>query len=344
MTTRFKTLATSAVLLGSLGALGLAAVAPAQPAEGAAKAPLGPSIVPLTSAPKAREVAARVTAPAPITRIQLLVDGRTVAASAVHYDAARQRVSYAAGSLAPGQHVARLTVWDRSGAYRWQEWTFAVAGTAALTGATETARQFLDAFQRDDKAGMLRLMSPRLLERNRDERVARMLGVQNTPRSIDVVSARQVGPSGRVEIVAELRFVQGSVADRLDLIPTAGGYRVDAIAPVQQAAPSIDVAPASGAAGTTVTLSGQGWPAGTRVTLSMGGAAAGAGGSYGRGRRAGAGEHAGAPGYTPQRRAAPGRPSHLAGPQRRRLAQSRGAVHGDALAAQEAGYVTNRAG
>src|SRR5690242_12603073 len=55
MTTRFKALATSAVLLGSLGALGLAAVAPAQPAEGAAppaaQAPLGPSIAPLTSAP-----------------------------------------------------------------------------------------------------------------------------------------------------------------------------------------------------------------------------------------------------------------------------------------------------
>jgi hypothetical protein len=70
--------------------------------------------------------------------------------------------------------VARLTVWDRSGAYHWQEWTFAVAAT-----------------------------------------------------------------------------------------------------------PTVTMSPTAGAAGTTVTLSGAGWPAGTRVVLSMGGAATGAGGSYG---------------------------------------------------------------
>lgn len=290
MTTRFKTLATSAVLLGSLGALGLGTLAPARPANSAAPpaapAPLGPRIVPLSPAPHAREVAAQVTASAPITRIELRVDGRAVAVNAVHYDAARQRVSYAASALAPGQHAARLTLWDRSGAYRWQEWTFTVAGNPALTGATDTARQFLDAFRRDDTAGMLRLMSPRLLERNRGERVARMLGVQNTPRRIDVVSVGQVGPSGRVEVVAELRFAQGSVAARLDVIPTAGGYRVDAIAPppaapTKKATPSIAVAPAAAMPGERVLVTGQGWPAGTRVGFSLGGVNMGASGDYG---------------------------------------------------------------
>lgn len=177
MTTRFKTLATSALLLGSVGALGLSALAPAQPAESAAP-PLtaarnSPTIVPLLAIQSAHEVVAQVTSHTPITRLRLLVDGRPVAAQAVRYDAAQHRVSYDTAALASGRHVARLTVWDRSGAYRWQEWTFSVAR------------------------------------------------------------------------------------------------------------PTITVRPTSGAAGTTVTLSGQGWPQGTRVVLSLGGAATGAGGSYG---------------------------------------------------------------
>ena len=284
MTPRHKTLAASAVLLGGLGALGLATVAPALPAHSAAppsaKAPLGPTITPLPAPEKTREVAARVTAHAPVTRLKLLIDGREIDATALNYDTSRQRVSYDTGALAPGRHLARLTVWDRNGYYRWQEWAFTVAGTPALMDATKTARQFLDAFQRDDKAGMLRLLSPRLLERNRSERVARMLGVQNTPRGIDIVSYRQVNSSGRVEIVAALRFAQDSVTDRLDLVPTAGGYRVDAIAPVPSE-PAISVAPATAMPGDGILVTGRGWPAGTRVGFSLGGVNTGAAGNYG---------------------------------------------------------------
>lgn len=64
------------------------------------------------------------------------------------------------------------------------------------------------------------------------------------------------------------------------LVAHSADYRLAASARVVVARPTLTAQPTSGAAGTAVTLSGQGWPAGTRVALSLGGANTGAGGHY----------------------------------------------------------------
>lgn len=229
-------------------------------------------------------IATQVRMSYPIKRVELRLDGAVVSPRVVSYSTTYHELIYQPRGLAPGAHTVRVTVWDAHGASRWHQAMFSVTLAQATARADDTARLFLDAFRLRDKAGMLRLMSPRLLERNRDEAVARMLGVQNTPRRIDVTGTRIDRARDRATVTATLRFAQDSVTCELGLIKTATGYRVDSIAKAaarRSSSPAIRIASATVTPGDSVLVEGDGWPAGTPVSISLGGVNTGAGGDYG---------------------------------------------------------------
>ncbi len=102
---------------------------------------------------------------------------------------------------------------------------------AVSPGAVATARAFLDAFRRADRAAMIGLMSPRLRLADGRQPVAQMLGVQNTPRRIDILAAgsdrNAEGPFTGVGVL--LVFAHGTANADLQVVGTPAGYRVDAV-------------------------------------------------------------------------------------------------------------------
>lgn len=97
--------------------------------------------------------------------------------------------------------------------------------------AVATARKFLRAFRRGDRRTMIRMMSPRLLQRNRHEFVAQMLGIQNVPVGVSIARARSYRArwGGWTRVTAQLQFDHGMVMDQLGITRTRIGYRVDSI-------------------------------------------------------------------------------------------------------------------
>lgn len=97
--------------------------------------------------------------------------------------------------------------------------------------AVAAARAFLRAFKRGDKSTMLRLMSPRLLRRNRHQYVAQMLGAQNAPIGVAIDGAHtyRAKRGTWTRILARLNFDHGVITDRLAIVRTPAGYRVDSI-------------------------------------------------------------------------------------------------------------------
>jgi len=103
--------------------------------------------------------------------------------------------------------------------------------TRPTSGALTTARTFLVAFRRADRAVMSGLMSPRLRRANGAQSVSQMLGVRNIPQRIDILDAGSdrdtTGPFTDVGIL--LVFARGMANADLQMSGTPAGYRVDAI-------------------------------------------------------------------------------------------------------------------
>ncbi|GAC1514847.1 MAG: hypothetical protein NVS2B16_22190 [Chloroflexota bacterium] len=101
------------------------------------------------------------------------------------------------------------------------------SGPALDRQAVRVAGQFLNAF----KSVMIRLMTPRLRQRNRSEYVQHMLGVQSTPARVDILRARTFHSRNGMwtRIVARLEFDHGASTDVLGIVRTGAGYRVAGI-------------------------------------------------------------------------------------------------------------------
>jgi hypothetical protein len=93
------------------------------------------------------------------------------------------------------------------------------------------ARAFLHAFQRGDRTTMVRLMTRHLRARNRHEYVAEMLGVENAPTRIEILRVHHYRAhwGAWARVVIRLALDHGTVTDRLGLIRTPAGYRVNTI-------------------------------------------------------------------------------------------------------------------
>lgn len=97
--------------------------------------------------------------------------------------------------------------------------------------AVQTGRRFLRAFQTGDKRTELSLMTSRVRQRDRQETVADMLGVQTRPQRVDVLRAHtfQARYGLWTRVVVRLQFDHGMVVDRLGVVRTSRGYRISSV-------------------------------------------------------------------------------------------------------------------
>ena len=142
------------VLTASLAVLGIPSVsgfcqgARTQPAVSSAAHPSWPVIVPVTpgltrpvpvNSPLAY-VAARVTAPAPIARVLLLIDGRRVTPEIAGQDRMHLSIFYQPRHLAPGIHCVYVAAWVTAGSYGWHQWELRVTPTRDAAALPDNAR------------------------------------------------------------------------------------------------------------------------------------------------------------------------------------------------------------
>src|SRR5919204_2083302 len=142
-----RVLAANLAVLGILGVSGFCQGARTQPAVSSAAHPSWPVIVPVTpglthpvpvNSPLAY-VAARVTAPAPIARVLLLIDGRRGTPEIAGRDRMHLSIFYQPRHLAPGIHCVYVAAWDTAGSYGWRQWDLRIMPTREVPAPSSSA-------------------------------------------------------------------------------------------------------------------------------------------------------------------------------------------------------------
>jgi hypothetical protein len=107
----------------------------------------------------------------------------------------------------------------------------AVPRLRANPASLAVARRFLRAFIDGKRKVMLSLMTRRLRRQNRAQFISQMLDVSGTPGSFTIVRAHTFQPKAGpwTRAVVRIELDHGAALDRLGLVRTSAGWRVNTI-------------------------------------------------------------------------------------------------------------------
>lgn len=233
-------------------------------------APASKVAIKITPASHQKYVQASVVTQAPVKRVQMHIDGERVNPNVQWKNQRHLTVRYALKNVAPGNHTARLTVWDQQNRSVRQQWSFQ-KGAPAVTA---------------DKTSIKSGESVRLTGQGFTPgfRLSVSMGGVNTDASGNYGSVI-VDQAGRFSMDVTLaKYPDGSALQPGAIVLLVHTTQFKEKAPVQLqvlANPAVSASKTSITPGESLTLTGQGFTPGANLIIGMGGVNTGAGGNYG---------------------------------------------------------------